>query len=148
MTYTIRRRRTRSYSGQPPWRPTITTAARSRRCVYWRPPWSAPRPSRRTPTGRRMSSSPPRHRTTPCWSCRRRRCRRSTLLGSGIHFGKKIPSQPKWTNFGKFWSNFGLNSLKFRDLKHKIHFGPNRNRRISLKFVLSRSNPISSARNN
>jgi len=58
-------------------------------------------------------------------------------------FSKKIRYQPKWTNFGKFRSNFGLNSVKFRDLKHRIRFGPNRDGRISPKFGLSRSNPRS-----
>jgi hypothetical protein len=43
--------------------------------------------------------------------------------------------------FGKIWMNFGLNSVNFQNLKHKIRFGPRRNRRISLKFRLSRSNP-------
>jgi hypothetical protein len=37
--------------------------------------------------------------------------------------------------------NFGLNSVKFRNVKHKIRFGPHRNGRISPKFGLIRSNP-------
>jgi hypothetical protein len=49
-------------------------------------------------------------------------------------FWKKIRSQPNWMNFG-------LNSVKFRNVKHKICFGPHRNGRISPKFGLIRSNP-------
>jgi hypothetical protein len=37
--------------------------------------------------------------------------------------------------------NFGLNSVKFRNVKYKIRFGPHRNGRISPKFGLIRSNP-------
>jgi hypothetical protein len=37
--------------------------------------------------------------------------------------------------------NFGLNSMNFRIVKRKIHFEPHRNRRISPKFRLIRSNP-------
>jgi hypothetical protein len=37
--------------------------------------------------------------------------------------------------------NFGLNSVNFRNVKHKIRFGPHRNGRISPKFELIRSNP-------
>jgi len=54
----------------------------------------------------------------------------------GDLFWEKIRSQPKWTNFG-------LNSVKFRDLKHKIHFRPDRNGQNLPKFGLSRSNPRS-----
>jgi hypothetical protein len=61
--------------------------------------------------------------------------------GFGIRFGKKIRSQPNWTNFGKIRMNFGLNSVKFRNVKHKIRFGPHRNGRISPKFGLIQSNP-------
>jgi hypothetical protein len=64
----------------------------------------------------------------------------------GFIFGKKKKnrSQPKWTKFGKIRMNFGLNSVNFRNLKHKIRFGPHRNGRISPKFGLSRSNPRTS----
>jgi pyoverdine/dityrosine biosynthesis protein Dit1 len=55
-------------------------------------------------------------------------------------FWKKVQSQPKWTKFGKIQMNFGLNSVNFQNLKHKIRFGLHRNGRISPKFGLSRSN--------
>jgi hypothetical protein len=90
----------------------------------------------------RTSSSPPA-RATP--STRPR----PTLIHLGQtnseprfwdSFRKKIRSQPNWTNFGKIRMNFGLNSVNFRNVKHKIRFGPQRNRRISSKFGLIRSN--------
>jgi hypothetical protein len=40
----------------------------------------------------------------------------------------------------EFRLNFGLNAVSFRDLKHKIHFGLNRNGLISPKFGLSQLN--------
>jgi hypothetical protein len=65
---------------------------------------------------------------------------RAINQGFGIRFRKKIRFQPNWTNFGKIQMNFGPNSVKFRNVKHKIRFGPHRNGRISPKFRLIRSN--------
>jgi hypothetical protein len=57
-------------------------------------------------------------------------------------FWKKIRSQLNWTNFGKIRMNFGLNPVNFRNVKRKIRFGPHQNGRISPKFGLLRSNPV------